>query len=341
LILGAAWGFLLSKMFIRKKKNPTGTVTIQVVDKGCGTYRVVQNFGVASSEREQAQLLNQAKAWMDKQSGLIKLDLYKEDEVVEQVFNSIQSLKRAGLELVLGKIFDEIGFNKIADPIFRQLVFYRLIYPASKLKTTEYLYRYEGIYWDENKVYRYLDKLYDHHKELVEQISYEHTLSVLNGAPQVVFYDVTTIYFEVEQEDQWRRTGFSKEGKHQNPQIVLGLLVSTNGYPLAYQIFDGKQFEGHTLLPVVEAFKVRYKLDKLVVVADAGLLSNQNIALLAEHKYEFILGARIKNESRTIEQQILSHTFSNGTCKSFNRGDGHRMLVSFSTSGALKDAAYR
>ena len=73
--------------------------------------------------------------------------------------------------MLLGKIFDEIGFNQIQDPIFRQLVLYRLVYPTSKLKTTEYLLRYSEIYWDENKVYRYLDKLHSTQKELVQRIS--------------------------------------------------------------------------------------------------------------------------------------------------------------------------
>lgn len=103
-----------------------------------------------------------------------------------------------------------------------------------------------------------------------------------------MFYDVTTLYFEIEQEDELRRTGFSKDGKHQNPQIVLGLLVSVDGYPLAYDVFDGKQFEGHTLMPVIEGFKQRYGLEDLVVVADAGLLSSDNIENLQQKQFEYI-----------------------------------------------------
>ena len=95
---------------------------------------------------------------------------------------------------------------------------------------------------------------------LVQQISYKHTLMVLDNTISVVFYDVTTLYFEIDQEDELRKTGFSKEGKHQHPQIVLGLLVSKNGYPLAYEIFEGNKFEGHTMLPVVDAFKAKYNL---------------------------------------------------------------------------------
>ncbi len=328
-------------MFIRRKNNPNGSITIQVVDKSSGSYRVLQNFGVAKTITEQEKKIREANLWVKQKTGVKDFDFGEEDKLVELFVNSIQSLKRQGIELVLGKIFDDIGFNQIADPIFKQLVLYRLVYPSSKLKTTEYLYRYHQIYWDENKIYRYLGKLYNSQKELVQQISYNHTCNLLESHPQIVFYDVTTIYFEVEQEDELRRPGFSKDGKHQNPQIVLGLLVSKNGYPLAYNIFEGKQFEGHTLLPVIDFFKKKYQLEKLTVVADAGLLSNENIRLLIEQQYEFIIGGRIKNEAKKLQNEILATTFKNGDTKLFYRSDNLKLLVSYSTKRATKDAINR
>jgi transposase len=74
----------------------------------------------------------------------------------------------------------------------------------------------------------------------------------------MVFYDMTTIYFESEDEDDFRMTGFSKDGKHSNPQIYLGLLVGMNGYPIGYQIFQGKISEGKTLVPVLKMFEERF-----------------------------------------------------------------------------------
>jgi len=115
---------------------------------------------------------------------------------------------------------------------------------------------------------------------------------VLNHEISVVFYDVTTIYFEAESEDDLRKTGFSKDGKHQHPQIVLGLLVSKGGYPLAYDIFEGNKFEGHTMLPIINAFKEKYKLHNLVIVADAGLLSKENISLLQETELRIYPGGK-------------------------------------------------
>ena len=196
----------------------------------------------------------------------------------------------------------EIGFNKVDDALFKDLVLYRLVYPKSKLKTTEYLYRYSQKEHSEDEIYRYLDKLYDSQKETVQQIGFEHTRALFGGEINVVFYDVTTVYFEIDNEDELRKTGFSKEGKHQNPQIVLGLLVSKNGYPLAYDVFEGNKFEGHTMLPVIDSFKTEYNLKQPIIVADSGLLSNQNIEELREKNYEFILGARIKSETRSIKE---------------------------------------
>ena len=123
-------------MFIRKKKNPNGFLTIQVVDKSSGRYRVVKNFGVAKTTLQQQEFINEARLWIQEKSRSLSLDLFSENKHVQQVLDGIKSLRKEGLELVLGKLFDEIGFNKIGDPIFKQLVLYRLVYPSSKLKTT-------------------------------------------------------------------------------------------------------------------------------------------------------------------------------------------------------------
>jgi transposase len=152
-----------------------------------------------------------------------------------------------------------------------------------------------------------------------------------------VFYDVTTLYFQIDDEDDIRKRGFSKEGKHQNPQIVLGLLVSIDGYPLAFDIFEGNKFEEHTMLPVLDRFKSKYKLNKLVIVADSGLLSTQNITELQEKGYEFILGARIKNEKHEIKKQILSLNLKNGESKIISKDNTLKLIVSYSEKRAVKD----
>ena len=323
-------------MFIRELRHKNGRIYIQVVDKSSGRYKVLKSFGSSLTSEGVLDLKKLASIWINEHQCVREIDFTHEIEQIEQMLSGITQLKLAGIELVLGRIFDEIGFNKINDELFRSLVLYRLVYPKSKLKTTEYLYRYEQKEWSEDAIYRYMDKLHSTQKEFVQQISYAHSLKVLGGQINVVFYDVTTLYFEIDQEDELRKTGFSKEGKHQNPQIILGLLVSKNGYPLAYDIYQGNKFEGHTLLPIINSFKSKYKIEKLTIIADSGLLSQSNIDELQTKNYEFILGARIKNQKYTVQQKILNLQLKNGESQLIQTND-LKLIVSYSDDRAKKD----
>jgi hypothetical protein len=249
-----------------------------------------------------------------------------EQQFVQDFTSSIQHLHLVGPELLLGKIFDDIGFNTITDDLFRHLVITRLVYPVSKLKTVDYLARYKGIQLSVYSIYRYLDKLQKQQIEQVKSISLKHTLQLFDNVMSIVFYDVTTLYFETKEEDDFKRMGFSKDGKHQQPQIVLGLLVSRDGYPLDYDVFEGDKYEGDTLLPIVEHFVTKHKPGQLIVVADAGLLSQKNITALIEKEYQYILGARIKNESKGITGQILSLQLKDEQSVILDREDGSKLL---------------
>ena len=204
-----------------------------------------------------------------------KLFVSAKDITIEDVFSTLSnsSIRTVGPELIFGKIYDYIGFNQIQEELFRHLVISRLAFPLSKLKTVDYLYRYQGHNVSISTVYRFLDKLNKTLKHKVEQISFKHTKKVLGGQVNVVFYDMTTIYFEASTEDDLRKAGFSKDGKHSNPQIFLGLLVGLGGYAIGYDIFEGNTYEGHTLIPFLENISKKFKLDKPIVIADAGLLS--------------------------------------------------------------------
>lgn len=323
-------------MFVRTIKHANGKTYVQVIEKLNGKYVVKQSFGSAIDAAAISALQARASAWIDEYQGLLSIDFPSERHQYEQLLGAITSHKLVGIQLVLGKLFDEIGFNAIAEPLFKDLVLYRLVYPKSKLKTIEYLYRYEQKEYSEDDIYRYMDKLHSSYKTQVQQISYQHSLSLFTDGIQVVFYDVTTLYFEIDRDDDLRQSGFSKDGKHQHPQIVLGLLVSQYGYPLAYEIFDGKKFEGHTMLPILQTFRERYALNRIVVVADAGLLSNENITQLEQGGYDFILGARIKNEKQALKTEILSKQLANGESAELKKGD-LRLIISYSQDRADRD----
>lgn len=95
-----------------------------------------------------------------------------------------------------------------------------------------------------NHIYRYMDRLYKTQQEQVQQISVEHTKKILGGRIGLMFYDVSTLYFETAKTDDLREPSFSKDGKTAESQVVLGLLVSEGGYPLSYSLFNGSQYEG-------------------------------------------------------------------------------------------------
>lgn len=311
-------------------------MSVQVIDKSSGSYKLLKTIGSSKFPEEVDQLYNQGLEFIKTYQGQQTLT-FPEQDFTETVKSSIKSIDIEGINLLLGRIYSSIGFDQVSSSLLKQLVIIRLTHPASKLKTTQHLKRYFSIAISEDKIYRYLDKLYLEQKEAIQHISYQHTLGILNGIISVVFYDVTTIYFQIDDEDQIRKRGFSKEGKHQNPQIVLGLLVSVDGYPLAYEIHEGNKFEGHTMLPVIDAFKAKYKLDNLVIVADSGLLSGSNIRDLQEKGYEFILGARIKNESKAIKEQILTLRLANGQSDIIKKDGGLKLIVSYSDNRAKKD----
>ena len=327
-------------MFIRKKQNKSGSTSIQVLEKRNGKNQLLKSIGCSSDPLEIQDLVNLAEDFIVDRKAQLSLLLHESKRTTDwfsMTFSSIQGIRLQGPELVLGKIFDEIGFNKIPSIIFRHLVISRLIFPFSKLKTARYLSEYEAKEYSVDKIYRYLDLLYEKQKETIEQISYEHTLEILGGEISMVFYDVTTIYFESDKEDDLRKTGFSKEGKHMHPQILLGLLVSNGGYPLAYEVFEGNKYEGHTMLPVANEFKKRFNIEKIIIIADAGLLTKNNITSLQNDGYEFILGARIKSESKEIKEQILNLKFEDNLPKVLKKENGLRLVVSYSEKRAKKD----
>ena len=124
-------------MFVRSIKNKNGKTYVQVIDKSTGKYKVLRQVGNSADKEEIEQLIKSGQLWIKTKTGSRELDFSNEAQWVERIMESIQSLELVGLELLLGRLFDEIGFNAIKDELFRQLVIYRIAFPKSKLKTTE------------------------------------------------------------------------------------------------------------------------------------------------------------------------------------------------------------
>jgi len=325
-------------MFLRKKLNASGSTSIQIIRKTGGKYQVVKSIGSSKNEQELQRLWFAGKQEIVRLYTQPALFISEKDSLVEEVFDTLQntSVRTVGPELVFGKIYDHIGFNSIEESLFRHLVIARLSFPLSKLKTIDYLYRFQGVMLDIDAVYRFLDKLNNQLKPQVEQLAFDHTKRVLGGNISIVFYDMTTLYFEAGDEDDLRKTGFSKDGKHQHPQIYLGLLVGLGGYAIGYDIFEGSVYEGHTLIPFLEKISRRFELEKPIVVADAGLLSNENIAALEQQQYQYIIGARLKNESQKVKKQLTEKQWTDGEILKLKKGT-QALYVAYTSNRAAKD----
>ena len=333
-------------MFVRKKRNRSGSISVVVVNKERGKFVEIKNFGTVQSEIEADSLYVQARQWLETYGGQQLIDFDdrrgREREETERVVSNMDSLLINGTQLLLGRIYDSIGFNAIDDDVLRHLVIARLTQPRSKLATVDYLKSYYDEDVDLNRIYRYMDKLHSTQQELAQSISVEHTRSLFGGRLGLVFYDVTTLYFESAAEDELRSSGFSKDGKTAETQVVLGLLVSEGGYPLSYSVFNGKQYEGYTMIPMIDDFRQRYGLgDDFVVVADSGLMNGRNIALLRQTGYKYVIGARIRNEAKDVKGWILSQRLANGEFAELVRKGDERLIIGYSQKRADKDAYNR
>lgn len=326
---------------MRKKKNPSGIVSVQIIDKSKGSYVVVKTIGSSADELTIDSLFRQGKQWINKQLG--EQDIFQEydkvleeKQVTEYLVSNIENILLNGVQLILDQVFKLTGFDAIEDDIFRQLVVARLSQPMSKSSTVEYLKSHFDEDAQLHRIYRYLDKLYNTQQDNIQQISVEHTRRILGGKIGILFYDVTTLYFEADYGDELRQPGYSKDGKHSQPQVVLGLLVSKDGYPLSYSVFNGSQYEGRTMLPVVEDFVQRFNLDDFIVVADSGLMNQNNMAMLESGNYKYIIGARIKNENNEMKAWILSRQKEDGAFSETMKGQA-RLIVGYSDNRARKD----
>ena len=346
-------------MFVRKKPNKSGSVSVQVVLKHNGRYRVIHTVGCAHSATDIEQMVEQGKKWISEKAGPSLFDSNYDNAVLyDRAMNAISQnqLRLVGPDLVYGTLFDRIGYNKVQtkrNELFRALVVTRLYRPKSKLRTVEYMSRFMHRHYSVDAVYRFLDDLcfrddrrngatnkqgYDV-KYQVEQVSFEHTKNVMGGEVNVVFYDTTTMFFE-SREDDIRIPGYSKDGKHSNPQIVFGLLVGTGGNPIGYEIHRGNQYEGTTLIPIIEKMQKRFGLGKPTVIADAGLLNKQNVKELEDGGYRYILGARIKSQNQKLKDRILGLNLQFGQTATIDT-DGRKLIITMSASRAKKNAADR
>ena len=223
-----------------------------------------------------------------------------------QVFN--KALDHYGLGVVIKRIQRSSKVTFDLTNAFMLMLVERLHDPCSKRSNWSNQQEYLGIEPVAlQHLYRCLDKLADNNRLIQRQI-FQTGRDLFNQQLDVVFYDVTTLYFESEEEQEGslRQKGFSKDGKIGNTQILFCMLIDKDKSPIGYRIFKGDTFEGHTFEKALEDLKQEFLIDKVVVVADRGMLSRNNIQLVTDHGYEFIIGERIKALPQSIQKPLLN-----------------------------------
>lgn len=324
---------------IRVTKTASLSSAVQIVRYEQRKLIVVKHIGSAHTSEEIMALKSIAHEWMKKESK--QHSLFPAPATAAPRFISLKKSQFLGTRYpfiyqFMSQIFSRFDFEKLNCNLLTDLVIIRIIEPASLLHSMELLDELFGIkYWRED-FYRYLPHFVDW-KENVEKCALSLAEKELKFNFTFIFYDVTTLYFESFKEDELRKNGFSKDGKSAQPQILIGLLVSSEGFPVAYEIYDGNEFEGHTLIPSISNFQQKYKIETLTVVADAAMISVDNIKALKTSKLHYIVGARIKNLSKKLTAKISNQLPQKDQASIRIKTDYGNLVCDFSQKRYSKD----
>lgn len=297
--------------YVRKVRTASGAVAVQVARKEAGKVVIIEHVGSAHSDAELGILLQRARGLIDGLQEVLDLEVSRrvarlsevpdwrppdqQRPVAEAVAGPGQTAATNSrlLYAAVGAVYDELGFGVLGDAVFKDLVIARIVEPTSKLDSARVLTDLGVDAVSYSTIQRHLRMVNtDRYRDLVAQKCFTHSSN--RGTLSLVLYDVTTLYFEAENEDEFRKVGYSKE-RRVDPQIVVGLLVDRTGFPLEVSCFEGNTAETTTIVGIIEAYRARHDLAgvPMVIAADAGMLSWTNLKALDEAGCSFIVGSRM------------------------------------------------
>ena len=295
---------------IRKVKTASGATAVQVVRNEGKRRAIIKHVGSAHSESECDLLMAEAVKYAEAH----RRQPYLLPEIHPPASSPQQHLDFSHAELVdvthqfartaLLSAAKRCGLGALPE-LYLDFALMRIIEPASKLRTLELLQRYFNVRYAERTVYRLLPKLLAYQKE-IETAAIQTARDALQESFSLVLYDVTTLYFESFKEYDFQKPGFSKDNKPQQPQIVIGLITTRSGFPVMHEVFEGNTFEGKTMLAVLHRFHERVGETKPVIVADAGMLSKDNMQQLEAEGYRYIVGARLASTASAFIDTIYT-----------------------------------
>ena len=282
---------------IREVKTKSGKIAIQIFKIKQRKRVDFTHIGSGSTELEMQDLRNQAYNWIEKQNeGQPRLFKVKENEI-DTYFKHYKYLgfSYSYFYEFLNKVILKFNLNKHLNKLQLDLIISQILEPSSKRQNLINLEQYFGIKYNLNYLYKLLSKFDLKLKESIEKEIIEIAKSEYGFDFTFVLYDVTTLYFESFKSDDFKKPGFSKDNKHNQPQVVIGLMVTQEGFPVHYDVFKGNTFEGNTFLPIILDFKKQNNITSLTVVADSAMISKQNIKELTDNGINYIIGARLAN----------------------------------------------
>lgn len=313
-------------MFLKKDKRPNGRIYLSIV-KGFrdpitkkNKQRAVKSIGfldefeniyedpieyfkeIAKKMTEEEKLNNAPLKF-----SFDRLETVNEGELLRKNFGFIilsYIYHKLNIDYFLDNKQQSLNIDFSLNKVLQALSFLRVMEPCSKKKSTELLERY---FIDSNfsidDVYRALDYFSKYKKDLIlhihENIRCEYGRNLDN-----VFYDVTNYYFESD-EDDFRKKGVSKEHRP-NPIVQMGLLMDDAGIPISFKLFEGNTNDCNTLMPVLDELKKDFNLGRVIVVADKGMNSGENIAYNVIHKNGYIYSKSVRGASKEVKKFVLN-----------------------------------
>lgn len=292
-------------LHVRVVKTRVGSRSVQVIRYENGRRVIVKHIGTGNVDEEIIALTDIARSYIEdlSQQPSLFASVQPPDSVVMLSQCQYLGFYYTFLYDVLYAVQTQLGYTALVDDMLNDLVIMRIIEPASKLRSIELMEPYFGIRHRRQQYYESALKWLEL-KDAVEKQTLLFAKHEYDFDFSLLFYDVTTLYFETFESDELRKTGFSKDNKSGQPQIMVALIVTRDGFPIAYEVFAGNTFEGHTMLPVIESFIQKHKVQNFTVVADAAMISTANINALQSANINYIVGARLGNVSNQLLDDI-------------------------------------
>ena len=318
----------------------SGKHALQIVSKQSGVVKVHKHIGTYGDDSEKRLLYQKAQDYIQKSTGQVSFTDYLTSPSLADVIIT-QSRPLFTYDL-LSRCYDKLGFNRYPDLLIKDLVISRLYHPASKRELHEYIYESLGRGYSLKTIYRHLKRsIKDGIKEQFQEALINFARQDLGDTLRLVFYDVTTLYFDSQVKTALKDFGYSKDHRSADTQIMIGLVVNQQGFPLYFDVFSGKTFEGHTLIKVIENIKMLFQADDLIVVADAAMLSQANIDKLKAREIQFIVGARLANLPILLVDQIHKQLNRQDNSIAIFTYRGQRLICQYSQKRATKDKSDR